>query len=214
MPRVDPNFNDNVFINCPFDDSYKPLLRALLFTVLDCGLTPRIASESADSGEVRVERIRGLIRRSRYSIHDISRIEPLKPGDFPRFNMPFELGLDLGARAFGAGSLQHKTCLILEKEKHRYQQVLSDISGQDIRAHKESPEMLVSEVRNWLKVATGKRVISGSRIWQRFNKFTSWLQIALKAAGFTAAEIASLEVSELIENGRRWIRKNKTRSSV
>lgn len=38
-------FESNVFINCPFDDEYKPLLRALLFSVIDLGFEPRIALE-------------------------------------------------------------------------------------------------------------------------------------------------------------------------
>jgi hypothetical protein len=91
-------FHQTVFLNCPYDDEYRPLLGALLFSVLDCGLTPRLASDQADSGQPRLEKIRELIRDSRFSIHDISRMDPLQPGDLPRFNMPFELGLDLGCR--------------------------------------------------------------------------------------------------------------------
>jgi len=77
MTHENHDFNRNVFINCPFDPDYKPMLRALLLTVIECGLEPRIATESGDSGEVRVQKIENLIRESRYSIHDISRIEPL-----------------------------------------------------------------------------------------------------------------------------------------
>jgi len=36
-------FDRNVFINCPFDDGYMPLLRPLLFTVYCLGFQPRIA---------------------------------------------------------------------------------------------------------------------------------------------------------------------------
>ena len=46
----------NVFINCPFDQKYRPLLRALLFAVYDCGFRARSALEVEDSGEVRVQR--------------------------------------------------------------------------------------------------------------------------------------------------------------
>jgi hypothetical protein len=52
MPPIE--YDRQVFLNCPFDDDYKTLLRALAFTVLDCGLVPRLASHRADSGEVRV----------------------------------------------------------------------------------------------------------------------------------------------------------------
>lgn len=106
------SYYENIFINCPFDKDYKPLLRPLLFTIIDCGFAPRIASESSDSGTVRVDKIIQLIKESCYSIHDISRIEPLKKQDLPRFNMPFELGLDLGCKHFGTAKLKHKKCLI------------------------------------------------------------------------------------------------------
>ena len=86
---------ENVFVNCPFDNSYFPLLKALLFTLVYLGLKPQI-SETTDSGEVRLHKIRDLMLVSKYSIHDLSRMEPLKKGELPRFNMPFECGIDFG----------------------------------------------------------------------------------------------------------------------
>lgn len=47
-------FDDNVFINCPYDVEYLPLLRPLVFTVLYAGLNPRLASERLNSGETRI----------------------------------------------------------------------------------------------------------------------------------------------------------------
>ncbi len=141
-------FETNVFINCPFDKEYQPLLWALLFVVIDCGFEPRIALENANAGVVRIEKIKDLIQISQYSIHDLSRAEALHNGDLPRFNMPFELGLDLGCRNFGVAEHTTKKCLILEKERYRYQQVLSDISGNDIEAHNDSAELLVRCVRD------------------------------------------------------------------
>jgi hypothetical protein len=103
MDKPGSVFEKNIFINCPFDDEYRPLLRAMLFTVIYCGLTPRIATERADSGEVRIRKIVELMKESKFSVHDISRIEPLKRGDLPRFNMPFELGMELGLRESSHG---------------------------------------------------------------------------------------------------------------
>ena len=68
-------FEENVFINCPFDQDFYPLLRPLRFTVIYLGLKPRIALESVDSGQPRIEKIVKLIAESKYAIHDISRIE-------------------------------------------------------------------------------------------------------------------------------------------
>jgi len=89
-------FETNVFINCPFDNEYKPLLKALVFTILYLDLKP-ILSETLSSGNIRVNQIKGHIRNSKYGIHDLSRSRPMSLGEFPRFNMPYELGLDVGA---------------------------------------------------------------------------------------------------------------------
>jgi hypothetical protein len=80
----DPDFEKNVFINCPFDPAYKSLLRPLLFTILYFDFNPKIASESSDSGEQRINRICELIESSRYSIHDLSRLKSTKKNEFAR----------------------------------------------------------------------------------------------------------------------------------
>lgn len=89
-------FESNVFINCPFDREYYSLLRPLLFTIVFLGFNPRLATERSDSGENRLEKIRELIRDSKYSIHDLSRLRSKKAKEFYRLNMPFELGMDYG----------------------------------------------------------------------------------------------------------------------
>jgi len=124
-------FESNVFINCPFDKFYVPLLQPLLFTVLYLDLNP-LVSETKSSGQIRVEQIKKLIFNSKYSIHDISRSEALKENDLPRFNMPFEMGLDLGCQSFGKKKLNFKKSLVLEKTRYHYQKIISDIAGQDI----------------------------------------------------------------------------------
>lgn len=170
LPSAESDFNQCVFINCPFDDDYLPLLRVLIFTVIQCGFRPRIATESADSGEARIKKILSLICASKFSIHDISRMEALKSGDLPRFNMPFELGIDIGCREFGE-AFKTKKCLVLEKEKFRYQKVLSDLSGSDIKAHDGDPIRLVAAVRNWFAENDVRDLASPNKIWDAYNEF-------------------------------------------
>jgi hypothetical protein len=143
-------FAENVFVNCPFDEEYLPLLRPLLFTIIYLGFEPRIALERLDSGEARIQKIVSLLSESQYAIHDLSRLRSQKPGEYYRLNMPFELGVDVGCRLFGKGRLSKKKCLVLEAEKYRYQAALSDLSNSDIAVHGNSPPTVVSEVRNWL----------------------------------------------------------------
>jgi len=199
-----PRFCGNVFINCPFDADYRPLLRALIFTLVDCGLSPRIATERADSGESRVDKIKELIRQSGLSVHDISRMEPLKPGDLPRFNMPFELGLDLGCREFGPEPLPAKRCLILETEPYRYQKVLSDISGNDIKHHRSDPETLVRCVRAWVVETVGLGRYNGTVIWRRFGECVGILAAAMAEAGGTGQDVEEMPAPEFIRFVREW----------
>ena len=108
------NYSHNVFINCPFDEAYAPLLEAIAFVVIFAGLVPRLASETNDGAESRIGRIVGLIEDSKYSIHDLSRAQAVSIGEHYRMNMPFELGMDFGCRQFNAAEWGDKRILILE----------------------------------------------------------------------------------------------------
>jgi hypothetical protein len=94
-------FERSVFVNCPFDDDYLPLLHAMLFAIHDCGFIARIAVEDTGSSETRIDKVVRIISQSCYSIHDISRVELSASTKLPRFNMPFECGLAMGAIRFG-----------------------------------------------------------------------------------------------------------------
>lgn len=191
-----------MFINCPFDAAYWPLFEALVFCTVDCGFVPRCALEGPDSGEARVRRIHRLIETSQYSIHDISRVE-LTP-DLPRFNMPFELGLDLGCRAFGRARAKRKRCLVIDSEPYRYQRLLSDIAGQDVRAHSNSPEQVVDVVRNWLRAASHRRTMAGpERIKERFARFSSVLPEYCARQGLDRHDLQFPEYVTLIEE---WLK--------
>lgn len=144
-----PPASKAVFINCPFDNGFKPILRAMVFTIISSGYHPRSALDATDGAEMRVGKIATMIGECDWGIHDISRIEVDAAG-IPRFNMPMELGIHLGARLLGEGRHRRKRALILEAERHRYDAVLSDISGQDIEVHDNDPEQAIRCVRNWL----------------------------------------------------------------
>ena len=44
----------------------------------------------------------------------------MSQGEFPRFNMPYELGLDVGAAEYGTKRLKTKRALILDTERYHY----------------------------------------------------------------------------------------------
>jgi len=161
----------SVFINCPFDDRYQPLFRALCLAVLACGRIARCALELSDAGYTRIERLRRLIAGCDLGIHDISRTEcsPL-----PRFNMPFELGFFLGAKGFGPPLQRKKKTLIMDRRRYRYQRFLSDISGQDIQAHSDGPENVVRIVRRWLVANTAPPHPSEAFVLRSYRNYRRW----------------------------------------
>ena len=137
----------SVFINCPFDSTYRSLFEAVVFAVHDCGYIARCSLESADASEVRIDKICKIIDACAFGIHDISRTALDPVNNLPRFNMPLELGLFLGAKRFGRGRHQGKSCLILDRTRYRYQRFISDIAGQDISAHGNSASGAIRAVR-------------------------------------------------------------------
>ncbi len=157
-------YDYNVFINCPFDAPYRPMLYALVFTVHDRGFRARCTLE--------IDNIYTLIRECRFGIHDISRTELSEEHRLPRFNMPLELGLFLGATRFGSGRQKEKGCLILDRE--RYQKYISDIAGQDIKSHDGRSEVAIGKVRDWLDNALDEPGViktGGRKIAERYGWF-------------------------------------------
>lgn len=126
-------------------------MRALIFAVFACGFAPRLALEADNAGDTRFAKIVKLIDLCRFGIHDLSRMGLSPRTSLPRFNMPFELGLFLGAHHFNPPARQRlKVALILDTEPERYRQSLSDLAGMDIKTHGDTPETAVLIVRNWL----------------------------------------------------------------
>jgi len=165
------SYGENVFINCPFDTTYRPLFHAVIFAVHDCGFIARSAQEVVDAGEVRIDKILRLIRESQFGVHDISRTESDPETKLPRFNMPLELGLFMGARTFGIGRQRHKVTLVLERRRYSYHRYCSDIAGQDINAHNGRQARVITIVRDWLSTHSSKPMPSGSVIANRFKTF-------------------------------------------
>jgi hypothetical protein len=179
-----PNpYSQNIFINCPFDDGYEPLFNAIVFTVHMAGFQPRCALETNNSAEIRLEKILKIISECRYGIHDLSRTD-LAANRLPRFNMPLELGLDLGCRKFGNNKHKQKRLLILDKERFRYQKFISDLAGQDISAHEECTKKVIRIIRDWLFTELGSKAIPGGdyifKTYKTFNKALPALKVQLK----------------------------------
>lgn len=184
----------SVFVNCPFDDDYKPSFEALLFTIQSNDFRPRCALEENDAGDIRYEKLCRLIQACDRSVHDLSRIE-LGSHGLPRFNMPFELGLFMGARRFGGKRQRSKSALVMISQPYRLPVYLSDLAGNDPEAHHNRPKEVIRIVRRYLHARPDGTPLPGAaRILERFNNFKA----ALPSLA-TALEIATDEVDPFRE---------------
>jgi hypothetical protein len=203
VPIFKPPYELNVFINIPFDEEYEQMKRAIVFAIYDCGFIARCAAEAKDSSKPRIDKIYELIGQSRLSIHDLCRVNLDEANNLPRFNMPFEFGIFLGAKKFGTYSHRRKEALILDEEKYRYQIALSDIAGQDISAHQGAPFNAVVKVRNWLSQYTKEKIPGGETIWKHYETFIYNLPQLCRNLEFDANNLNYRNYVELVSG---WLR--------
>lgn len=189
---------DDVFINCPFDADFAPIFRALIFTIFACGFRPRSARELDDGGQTRIDKLYGLVEECRYGIHDLSRTELDDAHKLPRFNMPLELGLFLGAKRFGDATQREKRVLILDVEQYRYQKFISDLAGMDIHQHGGDPSAAVRETRDWLANVSRRRIESGDRIVRLYEEFEVDLPDVAARLEFDPASIPYVDFEQIV----------------
>lgn len=166
----------DVFINCPFDAEHKPIFNAMVFTVVRSGYRARCALETDDAAENRLGKIIKIISECRYGIHDISRTEVGGEPPLPRFNMPLELGLWLGAHHLGREDQAGKRCIVFDREQYRYLRFMSDIGGQDIHNHASDISRLIAELAAWLRhLPGGVHAGGGQAILREYEAFEELL---------------------------------------
>lgn len=205
---VPHDYAESVFINCPFDKDYESLFRAILFAVCDLELTPISAMQVSDGGQPRIDKILELIENCRFSIHDICRTELDPVHGLPRFNVPFELGLDLGCKRYRTSDQEEKLLLILDTKRDRYRTFLSDIAGQDIANHNGSAEAVISIVRDWLRPYLDPSAVktqSGRIIYRRYKVFQTELPAHCDNLRWDLDKLSFADFSWAVYN---WIRNN------
>jgi intergrase/recombinase len=196
--RTHVDYNKNVFINCPFDDDYYEIFNAILFVTHRCGFILRCSKEYDDSSGIRIKNIIELISQSKYSIHDLSRVTLDETAKLPRFNMPLELGICIGALEFGNKKQKENQYLVIESEKFRFKQFISDISGQDIKDHNNNSNDAIKIVRNWLSNKTSEKIPSASKIISEYERFISDLPELCKENQWIQEELTFAEYSSLV----------------
>ena len=180
-----------------------------VFAVHDCGFRAHCTLEIDDAGRVRMESIYDLIRQCRFGVHDISRTELDPVNNLPRFNMPLEPGLFLGATRFGSGRQRDKRSLILDREQYRYQKYISDIAGQDIKAHDDRPGMAIRRVRDWLDnspVDPDVMKPGARKMTERYERFISQLPELCEELHLHPEDLTFNNFTDILEE---WLRYNE-----
>lgn len=209
--RRPKRYDVSVFLNCPFDHGYRPLLHAALFAIQDCGFIARTALEDVGSGETRLDKILRIIDGSRYSIHDISRVEASADNPLPRFNMPFECGLSFGASAFThPARAKGRDLLVLAGEPFQDKQTLSDLAGQDAKYHDGNIDELIKAIRSFL-AAKAKTVLPETSIRghtdivERLERFKAEVEALARQRRLRLEEINSFDyVPDWLTLAVRW----------
>lgn len=193
----------SVFINCPFDPSYRKIFEAIVFAVCALGFEPQCALGADDGSVERLTKILELINKCPYGVHDISFMK-LDPGTrLPRGNMPFELGLFLGIE-FATRKRTRKSCLILDRDPWRYRKSISDLSGRDIRAYKGSPRSAITAVRNWLVTESNREDAQGATFIERqYRRFRRWLP---ELCAKTNRDVNELQFAEYRSSVQTWLK--------
>jgi len=180
----------DVFVNCAFDSGFQPIFHGIVFAIIRSGFRARCALETQDGAETRFAKIQQIIEQCRYGIHDISRTETDGNPPLPRFNMPLELGVFLGAKRYGDTIQRRKRALILDREQYRYQRLISDIAGQDIVSHNGNPANAIAAVTTWLRQQSRVTTIPGGQaVAAEYDQFNRDLPAVLAARKLDVSEM-------------------------
>ena len=188
--------NNKVFINCPYDKQYHSFFKIIVYFCFYFGCEPLFASEILGASS-RMDKIIDMIKQCDYGIHDISNVRKSKKTKLPRFNMPFELGLDMMCKYPNNIS----NILVLDGKNRNFEKCLSDLKGSDISAHCNRDTQLAILLRNFFiskfhltNQKSPKEILYSYKLY-----FTTWLLEEMNQKGFCKKDtIEMFEYKELV----------------
>jgi len=169
--------DESVFLNIPYDADFENLLLAYIAGISAFGFAPRATLE-IPFGQRRLDRILSLIHQSRYSVHDLSRVQLDRTAPrTPRFNMPFELGLTVALERSGGGG---HSWIVCEAVPHRIKKSLSDLDGSDAYIHGGTVAGVFRELGN--AFVGNSRQPTVTEMWQIYRLLRAQLPRVLEKA--------------------------------
>jgi hypothetical protein len=190
MPRTKKP--EPVFLNIPYDNQFQDLFVAYVVGLTQLGLD--VTATLAHPNQDRLAKIIELIEKSKFSIHDLSRIEASH--GIPRFNMPLELGIAL----YRSAKATHEV-FVFESKAFRAQRSTSDINKMDARIHNGRPKGVMSALRSLFRQADDPMTVP--EMQRSFRAVRAKLPLLLKSAGskspFEKTVFEDLKVAALVE---------------
>jgi len=195
---------ESVFLNIPYDNAFEDLYLAYIVGLTQLGL--RVHAALAVPNQGRLETIIELMEESKFSIHDLSRVEVSR--GVPRFNMPVELGLALYRSHTTKG--KHRV-FIFETKAHRAQRSTSDVNGIDPQIHRGTPRGLMSALRNIFRqpgdATTVPEMLASYRAVKR--KLPELRRNAGSKSLFEAAIFQDLTVAALVQSQQHIAKRSR-----
>lgn len=176
-----------------------------MFVIVRSGLSPRLASESLEAGENRLDKIIEIIEACRFSVHDLSRAIATEEGESFRMNMPFELGLDMGRRRAPDPDTNDKKFLIFEKEPYELKRCLSDLNGVDVAFHREDYQLIIKKLRDFLRVEADCVLPGATALDDEYATFQGWMTEKKIGEGHTEQEALELPTQERLDEMISWM---------
>lgn len=204
-----PPRSRKVFINCPFDNKYKPIFDAIVFTIHHLGYVAEYALNKGGGGAQRLTRIYSQLCSCASSIHDISRVSLSGTLRLPRFNMPFEAGLAYAIHASGIGG--RHDLLFLDAKAYRYQAAISDLAGLDPKVHDNNDVKVIAEVRTFFKQHNPEvKYDDAAYIQRRYLAFLKQMKNVARAEKRKISELQKWDNAlDLQYIMAEWIRENR-----
>jgi len=116
--------------------------------------------------------------------------------------MPLELGLFLGAKHYGDTDQRRKGLIVMDEEPYRYQQAISDISGQDVQCHDGDITEAIRRIRDWLRnVSKRKTLHGGNHMISRYRQYEADYPAICAALKY---DETSLPFNDLWETMTEW----------
>lgn len=87
--------------------------------------------------------------------------------------MPLELGVFIGCQYFGTNYDFLKEHLVLDTKAHEYKRYLTDLGGEDLCAHGDTPEGIITCVRDWLsdRIPEGETLPGADHVFELYQFF-------------------------------------------